>query len=536
MAPASHSHDGDSRPIVAFLTARFGGQSGWLCLGWIAGDPRVEPLREEWYQLPRQLTAAIDWAEAQAEHGMNLYVAPCLFAERRRCYATALPTAWLWLDDVAFAGAELIETSRGNYQSWLPLDRPLNAEERSALQRSLRDATGNADTCSADAVHLARLPGGWNCKQRGNWQVRVARAAAPPICVDNLRMCYPASRQPTRIDLPDADWDKLPPGQVLAQSRRFQALVEANAQLSRLVADEPVALTCHGYQDDSRSARRAIFVCQLLHARYPHDEIRALASHFAPLLDSGRGEVLFRRDIHRLLGKYTPSDYVPQATRVTAGPTTPAHSGRPIALTAAALLDFYHQYADCGRRGIVLGWTRHEVARELHVSADTIGRRESELTAAGVIRREVSADRQRSVVILSPATWDVDAQGTEMPNPQASLLDTDPNRACPDAASEAAIPAALPPTAAPVSQVGAEKTHHLAAEPLASSDSSLAADAVPSGRGATAARMGVSFPEPTRRILTTQMARPTSPQPVHPAAEHSDAVACRAPPGTTRQS
>ncbi|MBK9715045.1 MAG: hypothetical protein IPO81_27730 [Kouleothrix sp.] len=146
------THAPPASDIRAFLTARFAGQAGWLCLGWIDSDPRMEPLRETWFELPRQLTAAVQCAQTLAECGHNLYVTPCLFAERTRGYATALPCAWLWLDDVAIEGAELVESSPGNYQSWLPLDQPLDAKERSALQRALRDASAGAQratSCSA---------------------------------------------------------------------------------------------------------------------------------------------------------------------------------------------------------------------------------------------------------------------------------------------------------------------------------------------------------------------------------------------------
>jgi hypothetical protein len=433
-------HAPETSAIRAFLTAHFVGQSGWLCLGWINGDPKVEPLRETWFELPRQLTDAIQCAQTLAECQYNLYVAPCLFRERTRGYATALPSAWLWLDDVAIAEAELVESSAGNYQSWLPLDRPLAARERSQLQRALRDSSAGADACSADAVHMARLPGGWNRKRQDAWQVRLAREAEPPQSVDELRTRFPCADEAVHVEV-SGDWGALQPGDVLAHSQRFLALARANEQLGRLLADESVGIDCSGYRDTSRSARRAIFVCQLLRARYPHDEIRALATAFMELLDSGRGLALFQRDIDRLLAKYTPAAYLPQTTRavrvavVADRPT----GGRPITLTAEALLAFYHQYADCGVRGIVLEWTRAEVARHLGVSVDTIQRREGELIAAGHLRREISADRQRSFVILSPTTWDVDAQVIPVPD-------------CADAT--------LPTSPASVSRTDAEETHH----------------------------------------------------------------------------
>jgi hypothetical protein len=192
-------------------------------------------------------------------------------------------------------------------------------------------------------------------------------------------------------------------------------LVQANERLGQLLADLTTGLNCHGYRDDSRSARRAIFVCQLLRAGYPHDEIRALATSFADVLDSGRGETYFRCDVDRLLAKYTPLGYAPQATcaAAPADDCVPPQRGLPTTLTAEALLQFYHQHADCGRRGIVLDWTRAQIAHHLGVSDDTVQRREHELIATGTIRRQRSTDCQRSFVILSPATWDVNAQDAE---------------------------------------------------------------------------------------------------------------------------
>jgi hypothetical protein len=423
MTTGDAAHTPPATAIADFLTARFSGQSGWLCLGWIAGDPKIEPLCERWYELPRQLSAAIHWVQTLADCHANLYVAPCLFAERRRSYATALPSAWLWLDDVALDGAELVESSPGNFQSWLPLDKALHARERSMLQRALRDIGDGADRCSADGVHMARLPGGWNRKYDSCWPVRMVRPAGPPVRVDDLRAQFPQAPSPAPVAQCEGDWSALPLGGPLAASPRFQALAQANERLGELLADLPIGLDFHGYRDNSRSARRAIFVCLLLRAHYPHDEIRALARSFADVLDSRRGEAHFRCDVDRLLAKYTPADYAPEATH-TAAPAEGrprVQSSRPVTLTAEALLHFYHQHADCGRQGIVLDWTCAEIAQHLGVSDATVQRRERELIAAGTIRRQSSDDCQRSFVILSPGTWDVDAQGAE-PNSGETVL------------------------------------------------------------------------------------------------------------------
>ena len=402
--------------ICTFLNDRFAGQSGWLCLGWIDGDPQIEPLREEWYQMPRQAHTVTIRTLELAECGCNLYVALCLFSQRKRSYATALPSAWLWIDDAAIAGAELVESSAGNFQSWLKLDQPLSAQERSMLQRALRDTTTGADNCSADAVHMARLPGGWNRKHHGSWHVRVAQSAGPVASVAELRLHYPM-RVTHHAHAAEGDWRDLPSGSQLAQSRRFTALVKANEQLRKVCAGERVALRMkNGRDDDSLSNQRAIFACQLIHAHYPHAEIRALAQHFAGVLASQPAR--FESDIDNLLRRYTPTDYVPEPTRSRASTRQPAppRGGRHYSLTAGELLDVYHLYADCGPRGIVLEWTRAEIAQRLGVSYDTVKRREAELIAAGQIRREVSDDYQRSFVILSPGTWDVCAERTRLPN------------------------------------------------------------------------------------------------------------------------
>lgn len=93
----------------------------------------------------------------------------------------------------------------------------------------------------------------------------------------------------------------------------------------------------------------------------------------------------------------------------------PLRGGRPMALTAAALLDYYQQHATASRDGTTVAWTRSEVARQLRVSAETIARREADLITAGAIRREICPDRQRSHVILLSVGSDVNAHASGLP-------------------------------------------------------------------------------------------------------------------------
>jgi len=196
------------------------------------------------------------------------------------------------------------------------------------------------------------------------------------------------------------DWRDLPSGAVLAQSRRFQALTKANQQLRAVVSGEGVMIA----GDGSVSAQRAVFVNQLIRARYPYNEIRALADHFSGVLESN--PKWFAADIDRLIFKYTPQGYSPESTGVIA---VAMRGGRHYEITAGELLDRYHADADCGVNGLVIEWTVNEAAERLGVSTGTIKRREAELIADGQIRREYGR------VILSPATWQNRSQRTLTP-------------------------------------------------------------------------------------------------------------------------
>lgn len=90
----------------------------------------------------------------------------------------------------------VVESSPGNYQCFLLLDRPLSVDEAKPLARALKIAA-NADHCTADTAHVWRVPGGlnWpNAKKlaRGRAPEPVAVSIAEPwdgslIDVDELR-------------------------------------------------------------------------------------------------------------------------------------------------------------------------------------------------------------------------------------------------------------------------------------------------------------------------------------------------------------
>ena len=92
------------RPTAYFRTwidSRFSGQRGFLCLGYADGDPRIEDLRQKWYVYPLEAQrAAADLADYAARVASICTWPPVSFSKRTRKYTYALPSIWLWADDV----------------------------------------------------------------------------------------------------------------------------------------------------------------------------------------------------------------------------------------------------------------------------------------------------------------------------------------------------------------------------------------------------------------------------------------------------
>lgn len=375
-------------------------QVGYLCLGTISGNPDDKlPLEQHWYTWPAERDRARRDLETWANRGLNTYVVPCLFTQRERTYDTALPSAWLWLDDVALNGAELVESSEGNYQSWIPLDRPITARERQHLQAAIRDQHPGADACSKDAIHFARAVGGWNTK-RTPWQVQLVRPALRVVSVAALFARYGQPSDIVATKPTTLSWQYLPNSMQLAQSARFLRLRANNEQLERVCTGLPVALMMkNGRLDDSLSNARAVFVYQLIRAKYPLEEAQSLYNHFADVLGKAQD---FYSDFERLWQHYQPATYRPEPTRSLQPATTVVApvGGRHYEITAAELLDYYASIADSRPTGTRADVTLIATADALGVSVSTIRRREAELIAAGQIRRCVTDDRQSSYVLI----------------------------------------------------------------------------------------------------------------------------------------
>ena len=270
---------------------------------------------------------------------------------------------------------------------------------------------------------------------------------APAWAIDMLQAHVKAAR---KVHTP-SDWQGIPRGATLAHSARFQALIRANEQLRLVCAGEAVTLTLpSGGTDSSPSIQRAVFVNQLIRAKYPHNEIRALALHFAGVLESK--PKWYASDIDNLLRPidedgYTPNDYAPEPTRGLVA-SEPLHGGRHYEITADQLLRAYQQHAESG----TLPWSIHQAAAQLHVSTGTIKRREADLIATGAIRRDYgrvillaaigsqcaampqTADQPRVDVVentpIEPENVCKNAIGSQFDLPQQEAVNTPENAVC----------------------------------------------------------------------------------------------------------
>ena len=131
--------------IPGFLDYLFGQRAGAACLGWIDGDPLIEEIdgeHQEWYAWPTQRAAMISQAECHAAQGHNLYVRQVLFAKKRGTKGHALPSPIIWQDDAPAdtPASVLIESSKGNYQALITLDRDATTNERARMMRAWRNA------------------------------------------------------------------------------------------------------------------------------------------------------------------------------------------------------------------------------------------------------------------------------------------------------------------------------------------------------------------------------------------------------------
>jgi hypothetical protein len=328
-----------------FLDFLFGEQDGWLCLGYVDGDPSIPkgqpgytPLKEEWYRWPRQRPEVLQRFVEHDTRDHNIYVRQCLFTKQGGSQANALDSRIVWQDDVTDANkpcSVLIQTSERKYQALLLLDRSATIAERKRL--AVEWHTASADTediqhASYDPAHHIRVPGGHNSKSHGWYTVHYAMRSERSYSADRLLARCRGGNTPlsgavsaARAEQHDvANWKQLPDGRRLLDSPRWQAIINGRPQLRiQLIERQRMTITNkNGTLDDSDSVQRAVFVQNLITSwsekspgHLPECEIRAAALTLKTLLGSGMAMEAYQVDIDCLINSYRPQVYRPVATR-----------------------------------------------------------------------------------------------------------------------------------------------------------------------------------------------------------------------------
>lgn len=446
---------------AALLDLITGDQTGYLCIGWIEGNPEVEPMQHALYYVPTQRPKADARLAELAEQGHGIYARMCLFqklrAEGKRSdiyavaadYDHALPSRLIWKDDTGIdtPASILIESSPNNYQALIVLDRDASTLERRHLMTTWRASGG--DDCSADAVHFIRLPGGRNNKPGKNAHlVRLAVHSTRTYSADKLlARCGPINESThTPPCYSSDDWRDLPDGAALWQSRRWQALVtRQRPQLKTLLIDrQRLALPnkrTGRTDDDSWSNQRAVFVANVLSAYDPPplDELRAVAWHFRDYLGERKTDRQYQVDIDDLIAEYTHRfytsknrEYQPQATkylqpRPVTAPATAERVARGRAGNHADLVERAYQALVAQSDGAAAIVKLDQLAAELGMHRRTLGSILDELKDAGRIGERKQAGRNSGVYIPIQGVIYSEEQIAELPMAARQTDESTPN-------------------------------------------------------------------------------------------------------------
>ncbi len=303
--------------IPSFMEYLFSNRAGWACLGWLDGDPLIEEIdgeHQEWYTWPNQREKLISSAQWHADQGHNLYVRQVLFAKRSGTKAAALPSAILWQDEARIdtPASLLVETSSGNYQAHIKLDRDASTADRERMMRAWRNARPGADDCSANPVAFVRVPGGHNTKRHGDWLVRYAMQSSRIYTADRLLARCDAGRGETHA--PPAGAGALDAALLDYWQAHIEQLLNDDRTLPRaFVRDTPgrrildlraqgkgMHFHTSGTWDASRE--RLWLANSLVLARYLDEQIAALLWHFevAETIEV-KGETAIWADISRVI-------------------------------------------------------------------------------------------------------------------------------------------------------------------------------------------------------------------------------------------
>ena len=399
----------------ALIMSRFAGQRGWFCLGHIDGDPSLEKLTQEWYFLPRQRAELAARCAELADRRLNLYWAACLFSARKRSYKNAQPTPWLWMDDAPadIVCSELVHTSEQSYQALVKLDRAIGADERKRLQAAWRDRHGG-DACSSDAVHMMRMPGGYNRKRHGCYLVHVARSSNQVWSADRLLARLPqVEPKPSAGPAAELDWPEVETHlaniDALLSSARARC-IKPDSQTGRILAGERVAIASAklGRMDDSYSAQAAILAYGFYCRGFTDAEIGAVVYHFYQQwgVVARKGSAWAKADIERCiaLAHEKKPGVLQTATRYRAAAARQPIAEQPAASRAREdrprRLDPFLLFARYKADPVLCALKRKERAAQLEISTATLDRFDDTLETLGLIEIEILPKRAGSRVIL----------------------------------------------------------------------------------------------------------------------------------------
>jgi RepB DNA-primase from phage plasmid len=408
------------------LAALYADTAGFVVLACIDGDPRPNCggiYDQHVFRWPSERHHVERQARAWAERGLNVYCSLVVLRGKQRTYAHALDSPWIWLDDldhVPTDAAMAVETSPGNFQVYWKLNEALGARERAALQRRAC-AHYAVDACSADAVHLVRLAGGYNRKRHGMFKVRLVRHTDSTVTRAELEARWPKAG----VGEDEVDPIALDQEQLALWNGNLRALLDEHNLPRRWINPHiPGRQVLRGeLAAHDRSTQRYIVVKSLILHGYPDAEIATLA---AVLTDNGhsreKGTDWLYLDIARCIAKaeqelarkgrarrITPTLLVPHCPSLPVEQVEPhRRRGRPIggrARKIARLRTVLMERAEDDASGRIYYYV-DDLAEALGASRRSTQEYLAELEAGGELRRGQDGRKNMAWIELSPACYE----------------------------------------------------------------------------------------------------------------------------------
>lgn len=347
-----------------------------------------------------------------------------------------------------------LETSDYSRQGFYLLPRALPWAQVETLAAGLA-ALLRADSGGKNPAQYTRVPTTRNTKARaGRYRVRLVEGGGPVSLAELARAALPggladlgrgASRDKSQLSRPEgsadktpaaldlSNWAGLPDGAALMASGRYRYLFGHRPQLARLVSGRD-RVTILG--DDTGSQQVAALVSNLLTTGRPAAtggplvpglgapplaEVRAVALFWRETLRPECDLDRYRLDVDRLIARYTPPGYAPEATRgiaqarAAAPAPLPASKGRPIgdrsagAELLARILEALPVAADGYART-----RRADLAQALGRSRAMVGCYLADLRGAGRVETRTEA-RALAVRVLIKSPRRADCEGANRP-------------------------------------------------------------------------------------------------------------------------